>query len=29
MFLIHITMVQYQNNYYRVSEGTLEKKVLD
>jgi hypothetical protein len=29
IFLVHIIMLQYQNNYYLVEEGTLEKKVLD
>ena len=29
VFLLHMIMLQYQNNYYLVQEGTLEKKVLD
>jgi hypothetical protein len=29
IFLVHIIMLQFQNNYYLVEEGTLEKKVLD
>ena len=29
VFLMHIIMLQYQNNYYLVQEGTLEQKVLN
>ena len=29
IWLVHIVMLQFQNNYYLVEEGTLEKKVLD
>jgi hypothetical protein len=29
IFLVHIIMLQFQNNYYLVEEGTLEKKVLE
>lgn len=29
VFLVHIVMLQFQNNYYLVEESTLEKKVLE
>ena len=29
IFLVHIILLQYQNNFYLVQEGTLDKKVLD
>ena len=28
VFLLHIVMLQFQNNYYLVEEGTLDKKML-
>lgn len=28
VFLVHIIMLQFQNNYYLVEEGTLDKKML-
>ena len=28
VFLLHIIMLQFQNNYYLVEEGTLDKKML-
>jgi len=28
-FLLHINLLQFQNNYYLVQKGTLEKKVLN
>lgn len=29
VFLVHIIMLQFQNNFYLVEEGTLDKKVLE
>jgi len=29
IFLLHIVMLQFQNNYYLVEEGTLDPKMLD
>lgn len=29
VFLLHMVMLQYQNNFYLVQEGTLERKVLN
>ena len=28
VFLVHIIMLQFQNNYYLVEEGTLDEKML-
>jgi hypothetical protein len=29
IFLLHIILLQYQNNFYLVQEGTLDRRVLD